>query len=390
MVNKNFGQFESLEDKNPTGKLMPDELPAIAGSPLPDAGLKNRTMGDVFPEKDQPTPAQFDNRSEGLKRLKAMPNRSPLGPVTGARRPLPTQKPLPMQQDQDEVGTGDRWLGELWQGLTADEKPQGGFAGGGRVAMGSQPGMDLYNKVTMDLESGGVGGYAQGGMIEKSRDIASKGRNGDTMLMHVNPKELSGLQALLGPVTINPETGNPEAFAWFAALPLLGQMAVAGAAGAGVGAGVGAIAGGKEGALQGLAIGGMLGTLGAGAAGIAGAGAGAGSGLAPGAGVLAPGYGGGVTASQLAAGNVTAAELANLTAAGSGSGAGAGVGAGLKAASTGLSSLMSGMSRPSQSPASPPPMQPAPKFTKPVSPYDLDERRMAGGIGSIPGSGRIV
>ena len=41
MVNKNFGQFESLEDTNPTGKLMPDELPAIAGSPLPDAGLKN-------------------------------------------------------------------------------------------------------------------------------------------------------------------------------------------------------------------------------------------------------------------------------------------------------------------------------------------------------------
>ena len=388
MMSKTFGQFETLEDTNPTGKLMPDELPAIAGSPLPDAGLKNKTMGDVFPERDQPTPAQFNNRNEGMKRLKAMPNRSPLGPVTGARRPLPTQKPSPMQQAQDEVGTGDRWLGELWQGLTADEKPQGGFADGGRVAMGSQPGMDLYNKVTMDLESGGVGGYAQGGMIEKSRDIASKGRNGDTMLMHINPKELSGLQALLGPVTINPETGNPEAFAWFAALPLLGQMAVAGTAGAGVGAGVGAIAGGKEGALQGLAIGGMLGTLGAGAAGIAGAGAG--SALAPGAGVLAPGYGGGVTAAQLAAGNVTAAEAANLAAAG-GAGAGSGIGAGLKAASTGLSSLMAGMGGPSQTPAPPPPPMPSrPNLTKPVSPYDLDERRRMGGIGSIPGSGRIA
>ena len=347
-------------------------------------------MGDVFPEKDEPTPAQFNNRSEGLQRLKSMPNRSPLGPVTGAKRPSPTQKPSPMQQAQDEVGTGDRWLGELWQGLTADEKPQGGFADGGRVAMGTQPGMDLYNKVTMDLESGGVGGYAQGGMIEKSRDIASKGRNGDTMLMHVNPKELSGLQALLGPVTINPETGNPEAFAWFAALPLLGQMAVAGTAGAGIGAGIGAIAGGKQGALQGLAIGGMLGTLGAGAAGIAGAGAGAGSALAPGAGVLAPGYGGGVTAAQLAAGNVTAAEAANLAAAG-GAGAGSGIGAGLKAASTGLSSLMAGMGGPSQTPAPPPPPMPSrPNPMKPVSPYDLDERRRMGGIGSIPGSGRIA
>jgi len=45
--------------------------------------------------------------------------------------------------------------------------------------------------------------------------LASLGRNGDSMLMHVNPEEVAGLAALFGTEpTINPETGLPEAFAW--------------------------------------------------------------------------------------------------------------------------------------------------------------------------------
>jgi hypothetical protein len=143
---------------------------------------------------------------------------------------------------------------------------------GGSVGDFSSPEMDLYNQVTMELESGGVSGYAHGGMVEKSREIASKGRNGDTMLMHIQPQELEGLQSLLGPVTINPETGNPEAFAWFAALPLLGKLAVGALGGGALGAGIGGIVGGKEGALKGLAMGSMLGT---GAAGLGAAAGGA-------------------------------------------------------------------------------------------------------------------
>ena len=65
---------------------------------------------------------------------------------------------------------------------------------------------------------------AQGGgraaIPQQVENVASKGRHGDTMLMHVNPQELSGLSSLLGPTTINPDTGLPEAFAWW--LPLIG------------------------------------------------------------------------------------------------------------------------------------------------------------------------
>ena len=45
--------------------------------------------------------------------------------------------------------------------------------------------------------------------------MASKGRNGDSMLVHMTPEEVSGLHALAakhgGELTINPDTGLPEA-----------------------------------------------------------------------------------------------------------------------------------------------------------------------------------
>lgn len=45
--------------------------------------------------------------------------------------------------------------------------------------------------------------------------VAAKGRGGDSTLMHIHPDELAGIAALLGhEVTINPETGLPEAFSW--------------------------------------------------------------------------------------------------------------------------------------------------------------------------------
>ncbi|QBX32596.1 MAG: hypothetical protein GOVbin2604_48 [Gammaproteobacteria virus GOV_bin_2604] len=46
-------------------------------------------------------------------------------------------------------------------------------------------------------------------------EVASRGRYGDTTLIHVNPIEVEGLASLV-PLTINPDTGYPEAF-----LPLL-------------------------------------------------------------------------------------------------------------------------------------------------------------------------
>lgn len=53
--------------------------------------------------------------------------------------------------------------------------------------------------------------------------LAALGRNGDTMLMHVNPNEVAGLSALLGSEpTVNPDTGLPEAFNWLS--PIMGVL----------------------------------------------------------------------------------------------------------------------------------------------------------------------
>jgi hypothetical protein len=51
---------------------------------------------------------------------------------------------------------------------------------------------------------------------QTSQGLASLGRNGDSMLVHMNPTEVAGLQSLAmaqgGSLTINPHTGLPEAF----------------------------------------------------------------------------------------------------------------------------------------------------------------------------------
>jgi hypothetical protein len=282
---------------------------------------------------------------------------------------------------------------------------------GGSVGDFSSPEMDLYNQVTMELESGGVSGYAHGGMVEKSREIASKGRNGDTMLMHIQPQELEGLQSLLGPVTINPETGNPEAFA--------GKLAVGALGGGALGAGIGGIAGGKEGALKGLAMGSMLGT---GAAGLGAAAGGAapatavstvGSSAAPTltsaplltapGSVTLPGGFTGIAGST----TITPAATAMPAMPGAMLGKGSTVATtlapktGLSAAAkegfarAGASGLQSIMNQSKSQEQAPPPMPPAPapsprRLEGVESPYEKIKRRHLAGIGTLPGSGSVV
>ena len=57
---------------------------------------------------------------------------------------------------------------------------------------------------------------------QQTKNVAAQGRFGDSMLLHVNPAEVKGLASAV-PLTVNPETGQPEAFLPFLA-PLLGGM----------------------------------------------------------------------------------------------------------------------------------------------------------------------
>ena len=55
--------------------------------------------------------------------------------------------------------------------------------------------------------------------------LADQGRYGDSMLVHMNPAEVQGLASLspTGSLTVNPQTGQPEAFLPFLA-PMLGSL----------------------------------------------------------------------------------------------------------------------------------------------------------------------
>tara|TARA_R100001510_G_scaffold57721_1_gene67119 strand:+ start:472 stop:3012 length:2541 start_codon:yes stop_codon:yes gene_type:complete len=66
---------------------------------------------------------------------------------------------------------------------------------------------------------------------QQAKNVAAQGRFGDSMLLHVNPAEMKGIASSM-PITINPETGQPEAFLPFLA-PILGSLGFSALAGTG-------------------------------------------------------------------------------------------------------------------------------------------------------------
>ena len=63
-----------------------------------------------------------------------------------------------------------------------------------------------------------------------AQHLAARGRNGDSTLVHMTPGEVAGLQALAHlhgkKLTINPETGLPEAFSLKSFLPMIAGVAL--------------------------------------------------------------------------------------------------------------------------------------------------------------------
>ena len=140
-------------------------------------------------------------------------------------------------------------------------------------------------------------GMAGGGMVGSSQPrqmegiasvLADQGRYGDSMLVHMNPAEVQGLASLspTGSLTVNPQTGQPEAFLGMilgalgslagssgalAAVPLLGKLGAAGLGALGSGLGTfietGDLKKGLLGGITGYGLGKIMG-------GIAGSGAG--------------------------------------------------------------------------------------------------------------------
>jgi len=78
----------------------------------------------------------------------------------------------------------------------------------------------------VEVNTGNEGGsdYARGGAVNQGQGLASLGRGQDSMLVHMTPGEVQGLQQLAmkhgGSLTTNPQTGLPEAGILSSLLPL--------------------------------------------------------------------------------------------------------------------------------------------------------------------------
>ena len=96
------------------------------------------------------------------------------------------------------------------------------------ATMGSMGGLE-FNPYLGIPQTRGIAAVAEGGSINEAPlspvadELASRGRYGDSMLLHVRPDELQGL-ASLGTLTINPDTGLPEAFSFKSLLPAIGSI----------------------------------------------------------------------------------------------------------------------------------------------------------------------
>jgi len=101
--------------------------------------------------------------------------------------------------------------------------------GGGGGGMGANDGPGNDSSATGGADSSASGGagdafryggrvmnYAQGGLPSLANNMASRGRYGDSMLVHMSPQEVQGLQRLAmangTSLSVNPYTGMPEAF----------------------------------------------------------------------------------------------------------------------------------------------------------------------------------
>ena len=96
--------------------------------------------------------------------------------------------------------------------------PGGGGGGGGPSDGGDGTGDGRrHGGLIQNYQYGGqVMNYAQGGLPSLANNMASKGRYGDSMMVHMSPEEVQGLQRLAmadgTSLSINPYTGMPEAF----------------------------------------------------------------------------------------------------------------------------------------------------------------------------------
>jgi hypothetical protein len=73
--------------------------------------------------------------------------------------------------------------------------------------------------------------YRSGGLAQKAQEVRDAGRNGDSILVHVNPEEYDFLKQNFGGGSTNPQTGLPQFNIWDILLPAAANIFLPGVGG---------------------------------------------------------------------------------------------------------------------------------------------------------------
>lgn len=124
--------------------------PPIFGQPMPDAGMKKPTMGQIKQPPQRLSPKNYAQEEQAKKRLRGMGGGRP-----GMMRP--GQRPPGGGPKQDQRG-GTEMLDQLWSSVAPQKR---GFAVGGSVS--DQPQdmskyKEIYGQKMAELRSSGEGG----------------------------------------------------------------------------------------------------------------------------------------------------------------------------------------------------------------------------------------
>lgn len=126
--------------------------PPILGQPMPDAGMKKPTMGQVKQPPQRLSPKNYSQEQQAKKRLRGMGGGNP-----GMMRPQGGQRPGGQQQPKRG---GTAMLDQLWSNLGPQAQ---GFAEGGPVSgQDISKYEDIYGKKMAELRSANDGTQSGG------------------------------------------------------------------------------------------------------------------------------------------------------------------------------------------------------------------------------------
>jgi hypothetical protein len=182
---------------------------------------------------DRPIGSQPLDLGMGLRKFDSTNTTTTADIMGGDRRDPNSQQSTPFQMLdmmgsllQGRQASGDAAPQTAQQAMSYPSVPSSSNSLNSMPSAGSFSGASLYGGGSSG-SSGGSGGpfplqgqygivkMANGGLASAAQNMANQGRDGDSMLVHMSPGEVKGLQALAmahgGSLSINPDTGLVEA-----------------------------------------------------------------------------------------------------------------------------------------------------------------------------------